>query len=107
MLTDRLCYCRCLADPVLFADYLAAADARFAEPVVRLVIIYSFIAAFTYLCVRGVDVAGRVAIGVCAFALLPFAVMCLVGLAHVDLTRCNGWTQDVYQVCMTQKCIYP
>lgn len=68
----------------------------------RWAIIWSFTASLTYLCVRGVDLAGRIAIGVCLFALLPFLVICLIGMVRIDVARCWSWTSAAGQVSHTQ-----
>ncbi len=80
--------------PVLFVDYAASIDARLGLPVPRAILVLSFTLTFTYLSYRGLDLAGRVAVGVCFACLMPFVVLCLLGLFQIDVTRAKGWRDD-------------
>lgn len=70
-------------------------DSRLAGPAPRALLITSFALTFSYLAWRGLEVAGKLAIGIClACCFLPFAVLCLVGAFHLDLSRAKTWTDD-------------
>ncbi|KAI3434372.1 hypothetical protein D9Q98_002451 [Chlorella vulgaris] len=74
--------------PVLFLNYLQEVAPVLEDYWARLVFLLAFNLALTYLNYRGLHVVGEVAIGMTAFTLLPFVVMCLLGLPHV---RPSNW----------------
>ncbi|PRW20630.1 putative polyamine transporter isoform A [Chlorella sorokiniana] len=69
--------------PVLFLDYLQQVYPVFQSGWPRMVFLIGFNAALTYLNYRGLHVVGDAAIGMTVFTLLPFVVICLLGLPHV------------------------
>lgn len=76
-------------------DYLASLDPRLADPLPRTLLILSFTLTLSYLAWRGLDVAGKLAIGICVGCLLPFVALCVAGAFHLDLGRARAWRDDV------------
>jgi amino acid transporter len=57
-------------------------------------LIVSFTLLLTFLSYRGLDLAGRVAIGVCLASLLPFLILVVMGFFQLDLSRTQSWSHD-------------
>ena len=87
---------------MLFVDYLASADGRLNDPTPRILLTITFTLLLTYLNYRGLDLAGKVAIGVCISSLLPFVILCLIGMPQVDLSRTANWSDDVSKLSQSQ-----
>ena len=81
-------------------DYVASLDERLAEPLNRTLLILAFALTLSYLAWRGLDVAGKLAIGICIGCLLPFAALCVAGAFDLDLGRARAWRGDVDGVSM-------
>jgi amino acid transporter len=58
----------------------------------RPAVIATMTVVLTFLCYRGLDVVGNVAIVLCLLSLLPFAIFCIVGLPKVNPSR---WLEGV------------
>jgi amino acid transporter len=83
--------------PILFLDCLVnmisdddnpsilAADG--GNPSVRYAFIFVVTLALTYLNYRGLDIVGKVAIGICTISMIPFALFCILGASKVDPKR--------------------
>lgn len=69
--------------PVLFLEYLQEVYPVFQSGWPRMAFLIGFNAALTYLNYRGLHVVGEAAIGMTIFTLLPFVVICLLGLPNV------------------------
>ncbi len=61
--------------PTTPPDYLASLYPHLADPAPRALLVLSFALAFSYMAWRGLDVAGKLAIGICAACLLPFVAL--------------------------------
>lgn len=48
----------------------------------------------TFLSYRGLDLAGRVAVGVCFASLLPFLILVVLGFFQLDLSRTQSWSYE-------------
>lgn len=73
--------------PVLFLDYLKFVIPAVASGPIRVVAVLAITAALTYLNYRGLTIVGWAAVGLGAFSLLPFVVMALFALPHVEPSR--------------------
>lgn len=100
------------ANPPKHKDYVASLDSRLAEPLNRTLLILSFALTLSYLAWRGLDVAGKLAIGICVGCLLPFAALCVAGALHLDIGRARAWRGDVdgvslsCAVCLVQDLVF-
>ena len=73
--------------PVLFLDYLKFLIPAVAHGPVRIAAIIIITSALTYLNYRGLAIVGWAAVGLGVFSLLPFGVMALLSLPHIEPAR--------------------
>lgn len=70
--------------PVIFLTYLQQVVPVLEGGILRVVVLVGVNMGLTYLNYRGLHVVGNAAIGMTVFTLLPFIIMCLAGIPHVD-----------------------
>lgn len=84
--------------PILFLDCLvglitedsehpSVLAAHGGQPLTRWSFIVVIICLLTYLNYRGLDIVGKLAIGICLLSLMPFVVFCVIGATKVDPAR--------------------
>lgn len=73
--------------PVLFLDYLKSAIPILANGFPRMIAVLLLAIALTYMNYRGLTIAGRVAIFLGVFSLLPFLFMGLVAIPRLKPSR--------------------
>jgi amino acid transporter len=69
--------------PVIFLTYLQQLVPVLESGIARSLFLVGLNLALTYMNYRGLHVVGKIAIAMTAFTLLPFIIMCLLGVPHV------------------------
>ena len=95
--------------PVLFLEYFGRVTDVLEPPLHRWLFVGCFVFVLTYLCHRGLDLAGRSAVALAAFVLSPFAVLAVLAragkgceipnfkgsyLGRFPLVLADFWTSD-------------
>eukprot|EP00890_Picochlorum_soloecismus_P000529 jgi/Picsp_1/1477/NSC_04955-R1_neutral amino acid transport protein len=70
--------------PVIFLTYLQQVVPVLETGFLRFLVLITVNLGLTYLNYRGLHVVGNAAIGMTIFTLLPFGIMCLVGIPHIE-----------------------
>ena len=76
--------------PVLFLEYFGRVTDVLEPPLHRWLFVGCFVFVLTYLCHRGLDLAGRSAVALAAFVLSPFAVLTAFALPKLRVSRWGG-----------------